>query len=179
MQPAMLQLSSADARLHMRMAVLDMFHKAVCMHAASVEDAYVECCNNGTNACSTGAVLDGRDVGTVVLPHAQAKLFVTADATVRAQRRLAELQRRGLDASYDAVLADLRERDARDSSRAAAPMKAADDAEVLDTSDLDAAQAHAAALAFVRQRLEAWRQGHGQAAADVRVGESVGVGSAV
>lgn len=99
-----------------------------------------------------GAVLDGRDIGTVVCPDAVAKLFVTASVEKRAERRLKELQSRGLDAIQSAVLADMRERDERDSSRSAAPLKAADDAFVLDSSDLDADQAFAAALDYVKSR---------------------------
>ena len=100
-----------------------------------------------------GAVLDGRDIGTVVCPDARVKLFVTASLEKRAERRLKELQSRGLEAIQDAVLAEMRERDERDSNRAAAPLKAADDAFVLDTSDLDADQAFAAALDIVRSKL--------------------------
>jgi cytidylate kinase len=97
-----------------------------------------------------GAVLDGRDIGTVVCPEAGIKLFVTASAEARADRRLKELQGRGLDATFDTVLADMRERDERDASRSVAPLRPADDAQVLDTSDLDADQAFDAAIAFIR-----------------------------
>jgi CMP/dCMP kinase len=100
-----------------------------------------------------GAVLDGRDVGTVVCPDAPAKLFVTASVEARAGRRLQELVDRGLPADADAVLADMKARDERDSSRSAAPLKAADDAALLDTTDLDAAAAYAAASALVRGKL--------------------------
>lgn len=84
-----------------------------------------------------GAVLDGRDIGTVVCPDANAKLFVTASCEVRAQRRLKELQDRGLEAIYAQVLKDMKDRDERDSQRSSAPLKAADDAHVLDTSEMD------------------------------------------
>ena len=100
-----------------------------------------------------GAVLDGRDIGTVVCPQATAKLFVTASVEKRAERRLKELQSRGLEAIQSAVLADMRERDERDSNRSAAPLKAADDAFVLDSTDLDADQAYAAALEYVQSKL--------------------------
>ena len=96
-----------------------------------------------------GAVLDGRDIGTVICPYAQVKLFVTASAEARAGRRLAELLEAGHDASFDSVLADVKARDARDSERAAAPLRPAEDAFLLDTSDLDAAQAVSAAVARV------------------------------
>jgi len=98
-----------------------------------------------------GAVIDGRDIGTVVCPDADVKLFVTAETGVRAARRLRELQGRGIPANYEAVLADMKERDARDSQRAVAPLKVAAGAFVLDTSDLDAEQAFEAALSIVRR----------------------------
>ena len=85
---------------------------------------------------SGGAVLDGRDIGTVIAPDADAKLFVKATPTIRAQRRHAELRRNGIMASLDKVLADIRARDERDSKRAEAPLIAAPDAAVLDTSFL-------------------------------------------
>ncbi|WP_096701613.1 (d)CMP kinase [Magnetospirillum sp. 15-1] len=96
-----------------------------------------------------GAVLDGRDIGTVVCPEAEVKLFVTASVEKRAERRLKELQEKGLGAIYGTVLADMRERDERDTNRAVAPLVPAQDATVLDTSDLDADQAFAAALGIV------------------------------
>ncbi|HSX55029.1 MAG TPA: (d)CMP kinase [Sphingomonas sp.] len=83
-----------------------------------------------------GAILDGRDIGTVIAPDADAKLFVKATPTIRAQRRHAELRRNGIMASLDKVLADIRARDERDSKRAEAPLVAAADAAVLDTSFL-------------------------------------------
>ena len=98
-----------------------------------------------------GAVLDGRDIGTVVCPDAEAKLFVTAADRVRAERRQAELGA----ADLEAVLADIRARDARDAAREAAPMVAAPDALLLDTTDLSIDAAVAAATAYVRARLPA------------------------
>ena len=96
-----------------------------------------------------GAVLDGRDIGTVVCPEAESKLVVTASAEVRAERRFLELRERGLDAIHGRVLADMKERDARDSERAVSPLVPAKDAFLLDTSDLDADQVFAAALDFI------------------------------
>ncbi|QUJ75403.1 (d)CMP kinase [Sulfitobacter albidus] len=95
-----------------------------------------------------GAVLDGRDIGTVICPDAQVKLFVTASPEVRAQRRFAELSGKGIGDSYDRVLADVRARDARDMERAEAPLRPAADAHMIDTSTLtiDAAVAQAVAL---------------------------------
>lgn len=96
-----------------------------------------------------GAVLDGRDIGTVIAPEAEVKLFVTASPEVRARRRLEELRRAGLDVHYPDVLADIHARDERDRNRAAAPLQRADGADLLDTSDMaiDAAVQRAIALA--------------------------------
>ncbi|MGU9978435.1 (d)CMP kinase [Phreatobacter sp. HK31-P] len=103
-----------------------------------------------------GAVLDGRDIGTVIAPEAAAKLFVTASPDERARRRFRELVGRGEvaddSAGYDAVLADIQRRDARDSGRADAPLLVAADAVVLDTTALDIEAAFAAALAAVEAR---------------------------
>ncbi len=101
---------------------------------------------------SPGAVLDGRDIGTVICPDAAVKLFVTARPEIRAQRRFDELQALGESATYPAVLRDLQERDARDQARGTAPAKPAEDAIVLDTSDLTADQVFARALAIIRSR---------------------------
>jgi cytidylate kinase len=87
-----------------------------------------------------GAVLDGRDIGTVVLPDAMVKLFITASDEARAMRRFKELQAKGETAIYARVLEDMRERDARDTARSTAPMRPADDALIIDTSALDADQ---------------------------------------
>jgi len=100
-----------------------------------------------------GAVLDGRDIGTVVCPDAGIKLFVTASLEKRAERRLKELRAAGREAIHSTVLAEMRERDERDRNRAVAPLVAADDAFVLDTTGLDADQAFAAALGHVRSRM--------------------------
>ena len=100
-----------------------------------------------------GAVLDGRDIGTVVAPGADVKLFVTASIEVRARRRLAELLSRGMATHLEDVVIDLKARDARDSSRSAAPLAQADDAMLLDTSDMDIDAAIAAAIMLVEERL--------------------------
>ncbi|WP_309661170.1 (d)CMP kinase [Sphingomonas sp.] len=101
-----------------------------------------------------GAVLDGRDIGTIVAPDADAKLFVTASSEVRAQRRVRELLERGLPAHYEDVLTDIRARDERDSSRATAPLRQAGDADVLDTTSLNVGEAIAEAIRLVDQRLK-------------------------
>lgn len=98
----------------------------------------------------SGAVLDGRDIGTVVCPDAQVKLFITASIEVRAARRVKELQQGGLAAIYSRVFEDMEERDARDSARAVAPLKPAKDAHNLDTSGLDADQVFRVALDLIQ-----------------------------
>jgi len=97
-----------------------------------------------------GAVLDGRDIGTVVCPEADIKLYVTASDEIRAQRRHKELLDSGKASIYARVLQDLKERDARDSERSVAPMKPAEDAVMLDTTALDAEAAFAAAMEHIR-----------------------------
>ena len=96
-----------------------------------------------------GAVLDGRDIGTVVYPDADIKLFVTASAEVRARRRFDEAVARGQPTDYDAVLRDLKRRDERDTTRAVAPLKPAADAHLLDTSELDIETAFQAAVQLI------------------------------
>lgn len=104
-----------------------------------------------------GAVLDGRDIGTVIAPEAMAKLFVTASAEVRAERRWKQLNARGIEISFEEMLADIRKRDARDAGRDSAPMVQADDAILLDTSDMGIEAAFDAA----RRIVETARAKHG------------------
>ena len=99
-----------------------------------------------------GAILDGRDIGTVVCPQADVKFFVTASPEIRAERRHKELQSKGISVTYDAVLADMHERDARDAGRTTAPMKPAPDAIMLDTSEMSVDQVLAFALGKVREK---------------------------
>ena len=96
-----------------------------------------------------GAVLDGRDIGTVVCPDADVKLYVTATAQVRAQRRLAEIEARGGSAEFAQILADIEKRDARDMGRADSPLRPANDAHLLDTSEMDIETAFQAAKTLV------------------------------
>lgn len=98
-----------------------------------------------------GAVLDGRDIGTVVCPNAEIKFFVTASAEVRATRRFKELSDAGKETSFEKILQDIKERDFRDSNRSSAPLKPAEDAYILDTSNLDATQAFQKALDLISQ----------------------------
>lgn len=104
-----------------------------------------------------GAVLDGRDIGTVICPEAEVKLFVTASPEVRAERRYLELADKSEDVTRAQVLADVRERDARDAERSTAPMKPADDAVILDTSDLSIEAALEKAVAVIQGKLPAAR----------------------
>jgi cytidylate kinase len=99
-------------------------------------------------------VLDGRDIGTVVFPNAQVKLFITASVAERARRRFLELTARGVAADPAQVEAEIRDRDAQDANRPVAPLKPAPDASEIDTTALDAEQAFSAAMALIRQRLE-------------------------
>ena len=101
---------------------------------------------------ASGAVLDGRDIGTVIAPHATAKLFVTASAETRASRRVAELLSRGIPAHYEDVLIDIRGRDTRDAGRETAPLVQAADAILLDTSELGIDEAIERAIALVETR---------------------------
>jgi cytidylate kinase len=100
-----------------------------------------------------GAVLDGRDIGTVIAPDADIKLFVTASIEVRAQRRVRELLERGMPAHYEEVLRDLKARDGRDSGRLLAPLARASDAILLDTSDMDVEAAIAQAIKSVSEKV--------------------------
>jgi cytidylate kinase len=97
----------------------------------------------------SGAVLDGRDIGTVVCPDADVKLYVTASAEVRARRRLAEIEENGGAADFAGILADIQRRDERDTGRADSPLKPASDAHLLDTSEMDIEAAFLAAKAIV------------------------------
>jgi len=96
-----------------------------------------------------GAVLDGRDIGTVVCPEADVKLFVTASPEARARRRTDEMTSKGQDASFESVLDDLKRRDARDAGRTVAPMKQAEDAHLLDTTEMDIETAFQAAVDII------------------------------
>jgi CMP/dCMP kinase len=106
-----------------------------------------------------GAVLDGRDIGTAVCPEADVKIFVTASPEVRARRRTAELAAKGRPVDYERILSEIHERDARDSGRAAAPMKMAADAHLLDTTDKDIETAFRAAVDIIERA----KAGRGQA----------------
>ena len=98
-------------------------------------------------------IMDGRDIGTVVLPNADVKIFLFASAEVRAKRRYLELQQKGIDQTYDEVLREMEDRDYRDSHRAVAPLKPAEDSVLLDTSELDLAQSIEAVVVTIRKKI--------------------------
>lgn len=102
---------------------------------------------------AAGAVLDGRDIGTVICPQADVKIFVDARVEIRAERRFKELQSVDNSVTYEAVLADMQTRDRRDRERETAPLKPADDAVLLDTSDLDVGQMLAKACSIIAQKI--------------------------
>ena len=103
-------------------------------------------------ARTNNVIMDGRDIGTVVLPDADVKVFLTASAEARAERRMKELEQRGTPEPYEKVLSDIQKRDYDDSHRAAAPLKQAEDAVLLDTTELNFAQSEAALLEIIRER---------------------------
>ena len=105
-------------------------------------------------AASHNVIMDGRDIGTVVLPDAEVKIFLTASPEVRARRRHSELQEKGCKDSYEKVLADMKQRDHQDSTRAIAPLRQAEDAVLLDTSEMDLEEAIAAAKSIILGKLE-------------------------
>jgi cytidylate kinase len=145
-----MNLDPSDAEL--RSETVSQIASAISAYAA-VRAALLDRQKNFA-ALPGGAVLDGRDIGTVIAPDADLKLFVTATSEVRARRRLAELEGRGMSTHYEDVLADILARDARDSDRIAAPLKQAHDAILLDTTNLDREAAIAAAIRIAEDRLK-------------------------
>ena len=107
-----------------------------------------------------GAVLDGRDIGTTICPHAIAKIYVTASLETRAQRRYKELQERGIKVIYEAILQELEKRDARDLSRKASPLKPAKDAYILDTTDLNCEEVFEASKSYIFSKAPALLDKH-------------------
>lgn len=105
-------------------------------------------------AKSTSLIMDGRDIGTVVLPDAEVKIFLTASPEARAKRRCLEYQQKGIAAEYEEVLADVLQRDHQDTTRATAPLRQADDAVLLDTTDLDFQQSVEAVKKIIEGRLQ-------------------------
>ena len=104
-------------------------------------------------ARKSSVIMDGRDIGTVVLPHADVKIFLKADVEVRARRREKELRERGTPRPYEQVLEEMRQRDYNDTHRSAAPLRAAEDAVIVDTSDLDFRQSKEKLLEIIREKV--------------------------
>ena len=159
----------AEAEAYARALRLETVDEALVRTAAAGEAASRVAAHPGVRAAlialqrdfaaqAGGAVLDGRDIGTVIAPEAPAKLFVTAAAEVRAERRWKQLCGQGEDISYEAVLADIRRRDERDSGRAAAPLVQAEDAVLLDTTHLSIPQAADAARRIVEAARGLWEK---------------------
>ena len=122
-----------------------------------VRQALFECQVNFANnppADKDGSVLDGRDIGTVIAPQADVKLFLTATAEERANRRFKEFQAKGMDDTYESVLKAIKERDERDSNRSSAPLKAAEDAIMLDTSDIGIEEENKKAIEIVLKKIQ-------------------------
>mgnify|MGYP000122189980 FL=1 len=132
--------SKVSAIPAVRQALFD-FQRRFALHPVFVD---------GTPA--KGAILDGRDIGTVVCPEADVKLYLIASPEIRAKRRLKELQEKGICAIYDEILADVKARDERDLHRAVSPLRPADDAFVLDTSDLSIDSVFAHCIDFINQK---------------------------
>nr|WP_086938787.1 (d)CMP kinase [Thaumasiovibrio occultus] len=106
-------------------------------------------------AAEPGLIADGRDMGTVVFPQAEVKIFLDASAEERATRRMIQLQKKGLDVKFDALLSEIQERDDRDRNRAVAPLRPAEDALVLDSTELSIEEVTAEALAYIEKKLSA------------------------
>ena len=104
-------------------------------------------------ARENNVIMDGRDIGTVVLPEADLKIFLTASAEARAKRRLLELEQKGIETDFETVLSDIIKRDKKDSERAAAPLKAAEDSVLVDTSELDFEQSFRKLCEIISERL--------------------------
>ncbi len=137
--------TEATARVASRVAALPLVRRALVDYQRSFAARPPE--------GKKGVVIDGRDIGTVICPDAAVKLFITASVEERANRRHKELLSQGAEAIYPAVLRDLKDRDARDTTRTAAPLVQAKDAFLIDTTSMDVDAAFAAALAYAKSRL--------------------------
>lgn len=142
-------LNGEDVTEQIRLPEISMYASAVSAHPA-VRAHLLEM--QRALARSNNVVMDGRDIGTVVLPDAAVKIFLTATVEERARRRCRELEQRGIPEPFDKVLSEMRQRDYDDSHRAAAPLKQAEDAVLLDTTDLDFQGSEQALLDLIRER---------------------------
>ncbi|MBQ7523263.1 MAG: (d)CMP kinase [Oscillospiraceae bacterium] len=143
-------LNGKDITDEIRTPVISQYASQVSAHAC-VRDFLLD--TQRDLAKSHNVVMDGRDIGTVVLPNADVKIFITATPEIRAKRRFDELQAKGNKDSYEKVLAEMKQRDLQDSTRPIAPLKQAKDAVLLDTSDMDLEQAEAALRAIIREKI--------------------------
>ena len=140
-------LGGEDVTEQIRLPEISMYASAV----AAVREHLLDMQRDMARRSSV--IMDGRDIGTVVLPDAQVKIFLSADVEVRARRRTLELEQRGTPKPYEQVLEEMKERDWADSHRAAAPLRPAEDAVVVDTTEMDFQQSKEAILQVVRRRI--------------------------
>ena len=142
-------LNGRDVTTEIRLPEISLYASAVSAHPA-VRAYLLEM--QRALAREQSVIMDGRDIGTVVLPDAEVKVVLTASPEARAERRMRELEQRGTPEPYEKVLAEIRQRDYNDSHRAAAPLRQADDAVVLDTTELNFQESEAALLRIIRER---------------------------
>ena len=143
-------LNGEDVTKEIRLPQISMYASAVSAHP-SVRSFLLEM--QRQLARTYNVIMDGRDIGTVVLPDADVKVFLTATAAERARRRCLELEQRGTPQPFEKVLAEIEERDYNDSHRATAPLRQAEDAVLLDTTELDFAQSEAAMMKLIGERV--------------------------
>lgn len=142
-------LNGQDVTKEIRLPEISMYASAVSAHP-SVRAYLLE--TQRELARTNNVIMDGRDIGTVVLPDAQVKVFLTASPEARARRRMLELEQRGTPEPFEKVLKEIRERDWNDSHRAVAPLRQAEDAVLLDTTELDFQESEAALLDIIQRR---------------------------
>jgi len=142
-------LNGRDVTREIRLPEISMYASAVSVHPA-VREYLLE--TQRELARSHSVIMDGRDIGTVVLPDAEVKVFLTASPEARAHRRMLELEQRGTPESFEKVLSEIQERDWNDSHRPIAPLRQAEDAVLLDTTELDFQESEAALLKIIRER---------------------------
>lgn len=145
-------LNGQDVTKEIRLPEVSMYASAVSAHP-EVRTYLLEM--QRELARSSNVIMDGRDIGTVVLPDARVKVFLTASPEARAQRRMLELEQRGTPQPFEEILRDIQERDWNDSHRATAPLRQAEDAVLLDTTELDFRESEAALMEIIRKRTEA------------------------
>jgi cytidylate kinase len=142
-------LNGQDVTREIRLPEISLYASAVSAHP-SVRSFLLEM--QRQLARTHNVIMDGRDIGTVVLPDADVKVFLTASPETRAKRRMLELEQRGTPEPFEKVLADIQQRDYNDTHRATAPLRQAEDATLLDTTELDFQQSESALLGIIRER---------------------------